>query len=161
MNSLIVVVLFCAALFLVSFMTKRRFGVLGLALSAGALLSLHWSDVLTPFLESQGIKLAAPPLSILVQMSLVLIPPLLLLFSGPTYTKMLPRVVGSLAFMALAVTFLEEILAATLILSGPSTLGFQFLHEHKSELIVVGVIGAIIDVLLTRKSRGHKEGKKG
>jgi hypothetical protein len=160
MSALIVTLLFTAALFFVSFITKRRFGVLGLALSAGALLSLNWAATLTPFLESQGVAVAAPPLSSLVQIGLVLLPPLILLFSGPMYTKMLPRVVGAFAFAALALVYVSDVLATILVLESPGSSVFQFLHDNKSILIVAGIIGAITDVLFTRKPKGHKDGRK-
>lgn len=153
------IVLF-AALFAVSYITKRRFGVLGLALSAGALLSLHWAAMLTPFLEARGVVLAVPPLSSLVQIGLILAPPLILLFSGSTYTKKLPRFIGALAFAGLALVYISDILAGILVLEQAGAALYQFLHDNKSALVVAGVIGAIIDILLTRKQKAHKDGKK-
>lgn len=160
MGSLIAAILLFALLFGSAFITKRRFGVLGLALCAGTLLSFNWSDTLTPFLEKQGIVLITPPLSALVQIGLTLAPPFLLFFSGPTYTKMLGRIVGAFGFALLAVTFLVDILASILVLDPVSSGFFQFLHDHKSVLVVAGIIAAVVDVLLTRKPKGHKDGKK-
>jgi hypothetical protein len=160
MGSLIATILLFAILFSVAFVAKRRFGILGLALCAGALLSLNWANTLTPFLEKQGIVLITPPLSAIVQIGLTLIPAFLLLFSGPTYTKTLGRIVGAAGFALLAMTFLTDMLASILVLDPVSSGLYQFLHDHRSLLIVAGIFGAVIDVLLTRKPRGHKESKK-
>lgn len=153
MSSLLIVVLLFAALFAISFVTKRRFGVLGLALAAGALLSMHWANTLTPFLEQQGVVVSIPPLSALVQIALILAPPLVLMFSGPTYAKTSARIGGGVAFAALALTFLADILRATLVVDSPSAEVLQFMHNNKSVLVVVGLVIALVDVLFTRKSK--------
>jgi hypothetical protein len=160
MGSLIATIILFAILFGTAFVMRRRFGVLGLALCAGALLSLNWAGTLTPFLEKQGVVLITPPLSALVEIGLTLAPPFLLLFSGPTYTKMLGRIVGAAAFALLSVTFLVDILASILVLDPMSSGLFQFLHDNKSVLVVAGIIGALVDVLLTRKPKGHRADKK-
>lgn len=161
MGALIIVAVLFATLFFVSFITKRRFGVLGLALAAGAVLSTHWADTLTPLLEKQGVVLVAPPLGIVVQSVLILAPAFLLLFSGPGYNKPMLRIIGSLAFAALGVVFLANVLASSLILDGPSKAFFTQLHTYQSLIIVVGIIGALVDVLLTRKPKGRGgKGKK-
>jgi hypothetical protein len=161
MGSFIATVILFAALFFVSFITKRRFGMLGLALSAGALLSIHWAGTLTPWLEGQGIRLVTPPLSAMVQIILVLTPATFLLFNGPTHNKMIPRVAGSLAFAVLAMVYMTDILANILVLNGPSASLFQFLHDNKSLFVVGGIVASVTDILMTRKPKPSKEGKKG
>ena len=54
MNVVIVVSIILVALFALAFFTKRRFGVLGLALAAGAMLSELWAAELTPFVQKAG-----------------------------------------------------------------------------------------------------------
>jgi hypothetical protein len=159
MSSLIVVGLLFAVLFLLSFLTKRRFGVLGLALAAGSLLGLNWTDTLTPFIEKQGVTLVAPPLSTVVQSALILGPPLILLAGGPTYSKLFWRIAGSLAFAALAIIFLLDTIGGALQLDGPGLEAYRFLHAYRSIIIVVGLIAAIVDVFFTRKPKG-KDKKK-
>src|SRR5688572_734271 len=95
-----------ASLFFLSFLTKRRFGVLGLALAAGSVVSVNWTSTLTPLLEQQGLQVVSPPLVNVVAASLVLLPPLLLLFSGPTYNGLWLRIIGAAAFALLAFAFL-------------------------------------------------------
>lgn len=153
MTSLLFFVVLLAALFAFSFFTKRRFGVLGLGLAAGELLSLHWSDTVTPFIEQQGIVLVSPPLSSIVQVALLLLPPILMLMSGPSYDKMWQRVVGSLAFMLLAFTFMVGAIGDAVLLDGYGRHVFNFFDNYQSLLIVGGVILAITDVLLTGKHK--------
>ena len=102
---IILLIILVVGLFLLSFLTKRRFGVLGLALCAGMLLSTSWTNVLTPIVAEQGITLLSPPLQSVVAATLILLPPIVLLFSGPTYNKMAGRIVGSIAFTLLALVY--------------------------------------------------------
>ncbi|HSE60754.1 MAG TPA: hypothetical protein VLA88_00500 [Candidatus Saccharimonadales bacterium] len=159
MTSLVVIGLLFGVLFLLSFLTRRRFGVLGLGLAAGSLLALHWTGTLTPFIEKQGFTLVVPPLSIVVQSALILAPPLVLLASGPTYSKMLWRLLGSLAFAALALAFLRSSIGSSLQLDGPGLTIYNHLKEYESLIIVAGLVAAIVDMFLTRKPKG-KDGKK-
>jgi hypothetical protein len=156
MGSLILFALLLGTLFCFSFFAKRRFGVLGLALAAGALLSANWSQTLTPFLEDQGIVLVSPPLEIMVQALLILAPPLLLLFSGQTYTKLWQRVVGSALFALLAFTFLSRPLGSAVFLDGTGMQVYTFFRTYSSILIVIGIVVAIIDVLLTPRTKPAK-----
>src|SRR5438552_208518 len=108
MNALLVLAVLLAALFALAYITKRRFGVLGLALCAGSLLSASWTSTLTPWVESRGVVFVSPPLSAVVSTLLILGPALVLLFSGPTYSGKLQRIAGALAFAALAFVFLLQ-----------------------------------------------------
>lgn len=162
MTSLIVIGVLFGVLFLLSFLTKRKFGVLGLGLAAGSLLALHWTGTLTPFIEKQGITIAVPPLSIVVQSALILAPPMVLLAGGPTYSKMLWRVLGSLAFASLALAFLRASIGASLKLEGPGLTAYNYLKEYESLIIVIGLVAAIVDMFLTRKvakGKGDKHKK--
>jgi hypothetical protein len=161
MTSLIVVGLLFGLLFLLSFLTKRRFGVLGLALAAGALLGAHWTDTLTPFIEQQGVNLVIPPLSTVVYSVLVLAPPLMLLVGGPTYTKMFWRVAGSLGFALLAVTFLLDSIGGALQLDGTGLAVYKVWRHYDSLIIVIGLVASLLDVFFTRKPSRHKDSKKG
>jgi hypothetical protein len=159
MTSLIVVGLLFGLLFLLSFLTKRRFGVLGLALAAGSLLGIHWTGTLTPFIEQQGVTLAVPPLSTVVNSVLILGPPLILLAGGPTYNKMFWRVAGSVGFAALAVTFLLDSIGGALQLDGTGLAVYKVWREYDSLIIVIGLVAALLDVFFTRKPSRHKDKK--
>lgn len=142
-----------AGLFLLSFLTKRRFGVLGLSLAAGAVISTNWTSTLTPLLEQQGVHIVSPPLGSLVAAALVLLPPALLLFSGPTYNGMWPRILGAAAFALLAFAFLLNTFGTSLQLDRTSLALYAFFSNSQSAIIIGGLIGAIVDVLFTRSPK--------
>ncbi len=159
MLSLAILLGLALALFSLAFFTKRRFGVLGLSLAAGALLSTNWTGTLTPFIEQQGVSLVVPPLSTVVAAALILAPPLLLLLGGPTYGALWPRLLGSLAFALLAMAFLRVVLGEALNLDGPGEQAYTLLKNYQSTIIVVGLVGAIVDIMFTRNKHG-KDKKK-
>ena len=157
MISLVLLLGILGLLFLMPFATNRRFGVLGLGLAAGSLLSTNWTGTLTPFIEQQGVILIAPPLAIVVATALTIAPPLALLFSGPTYHGMWQRIVGSLAFAILGFAFLIEPLELALQLDGLGASLIDTTKTYSSIIIVVGIIGALADILLTGRHKAKKE----
>jgi hypothetical protein len=145
-------------LFLMPFAANRRFGVLGLGLAAGSLLSTNWTGTVTPFIEQQGVVLVAPPLAIVVATALVLLPPTVLLLGGPSYAKMWQRIVGSLAFAVLGLAFLVDHLSLMLQLDSFGQVLINTVATYDSLIIVVGIIAALGDMLLTGKhSRKNKK----
>lgn len=157
MNVVIVILILVAILFVAPFFTKRRFGVLGLALTAGATLSALWAADLVPFVEGAGVELVAPPLESVVAAAVILIPPILLLFSGPTYHKTWQKVVGSAAFALLAVAFLLDPLGNALVLQGDSQKVYTFLVENKTWIITGAIIYALYDLLTLKTPKPAKE----
>lgn len=138
------------SLFLIAFFTKRQFGVLGLGLAAGSLISAHFSGTLTPFIAQQGVMVTVPPLETIVATSLILLPALLLLISGPSYENIWLRVIGSLAFTVLALAFVLAPLGDSLRFDTQSQAIFNTIVSWQSTIIVCGLGAAIIDMLLTR-----------
>lgn len=157
MSALIIIVAMLGVLFALSYLTKRRFGVLGLALCAGSLLSASWTATLTPWVESQGIDFVSPPLSAIVSTLLVLGPSMLLLFSGPTYAGHLQRVAGSAAFAALAFVFLLQPIAVAFAFDDMGLRIYNTVHANSSVIIVAGILLALGDILLTRHPHRSKK----
>lgn len=143
-------------LFVMSFAARRRFGVLGLGLAAGALLSANWSGTLTPIIQQQGVSLIAPPLQVIVAVILTLLPATTLLFSGPSYNKMWQRVAGSIGFALLGYAVLAPELGSILYIDQPGLSFYSFLSHYVNMLIVVGVIAAVADMFLTSTPRSKK-----
>ena len=158
MRALFVFIVLLAGLFALAYFTKRRFGILGLALCAGALLSTGWTSSLTPWLEQQGIVVVTPPLSSLVATTLILGPALLLLFGGPIYSKIIPRIVGALLFAVVAFSFLLGPLGNALIFDPISAQIYATAVHFQNLIMVGGITAALADVLLTRSPRfgGHR-----
>lgn len=154
MRAMIVFIVLLGTLFALAFFTKRRFGVLGLALCAGALLSGSWTASLTPFIEQQGVTLLAPPLSAVVAIILTLLPAALLLFSGPAYTKLPSRLVGAGMFALLAFVFLLSPLGTALVFDSTSLQIYNTLVAWSNPIVVAGIAAAITDLLFTRAPKG-------
>lgn len=157
MNALVMLAILMAALFALSYLTKRRFGVLGLALCAGALLSTSWAATLTPWVESQGIVFVSPPLAAVVSTLLILGPSLLLLFSGPTYSSQIQRIIGSIAFAILALVFLLQPIATAFVFDEMGLQLYNMVHGSGNLIIVAGILLALGDILLTRHPRHGKK----
>ena len=158
MSIVLILILIISILFAVTYITRRRFGVLGLALCAGYLLSSMWTADVTPWVEGAGFELLAPPLSSVVAATLVLLPPvLLLLFGGPTYNGPLLRLVGAAAFALLATSFLLGPLGSSLALDDTGMKIYQLLVDNKS-FIITGTIGyALYDIITMRASRKDRK----
>jgi hypothetical protein len=160
MNVAIVFIVVIVVLFALAFITKRKFGVLGLALAAGSMLSELWAAQLTPVVRDAGIIVQSPPLLTLVSVVLVLLPALLLLFSGPSYHEMPMRVIGAFLFAALAFALLIEPLGSALVLQGQGRTVYEFFDTNRVYIVTAGLIIAIVDLLGTHTSRGFRKPAK-
>lgn len=147
------VILICVAiavvLFVSAFIHKRRFGLLGLALAAGSLLSSIWGyDV---GLIASGLGIASTPMTTAIILSLlILLPSGLLLFHGYTYNTIVSRAIGASLFTLLALAFLVEPLGHILILQGAGATAYQWLVDNKSMIIGAGLTIAVLDLFLTK-----------
>ncbi|RYF28886.1 MAG: hypothetical protein EOO17_03545 [Chloroflexi bacterium] len=153
MNVIVIVAIILAVLFALAFFTKRRFGVLGLALTAGSVLSQLWTDTATPLVEQLGLQVVAPPLSVIVATAIIIMPAVLLLFSGPKYTKMPQRIIGALAFALLAFAFMTDSLGSAMALEGDSKTYFDAIVSNASYIITAGIVFALFDVLSIKKPK--------
>ncbi len=159
MNVALMSIIVLGALFALAFLTKRRFGVLGLALAAGAMLSSLWAETLTPVIREAGVMVDVPPLATLVAVTLVLLPSVVLLFSGPSYSSILMRVVGAFSYAALALALLIEPMGSALILEGRSVDVYQTLLDYRVYIVTAGLIFALFDILSTRTPKHRRSGK--
>lgn len=154
MSFVIVFAIFTALLFALPFLTKRRLGVLGLALAAGAMLSQLWVGDVTPIVASTGVILVKPPLESVVAAAIILLPALLLLFGGPTYSSLTRRVIGSAAFALLAVTLLLQSLGSALVIDGIGRTVYDFIAAQQSVIITICLVLSLADLLLGKKGGG-------
>jgi hypothetical protein len=146
----IIFILLIIALFGIAFMTKRRFGVLGLALAAGSMLATLWVGDLTPLIAQAGFILVRPPLESVVAALLTLLPAILLLTSGPSYHSARQRVVGALLFATLATVLMLDALGSALVIEGVGKLVFDFLVTNRVVIITVCLTVAIFDLLAAK-----------
>lgn len=156
MNVIIIVAITLATLFALMFFTKRRFGVLGLALAGGYVLSQMWAEAATPLVEQAGLQIVAPPLNVIVATGIILLPAVLLLFSGPKYSKVPQRVIGSLAFALLAFAFMTDSLGSAMVLEGEGKVYFDTIVDNSGYIITAGLVFALFDILSIRKPKPEK-----
>lgn len=149
------------ALFAAAFFSKRRFGLLGLALTAGATLSSIWSYDAGLIISSTGLVPVGPLTNAVALSTVVLLPAILLLFHGYSYKGIFSRIIGSLLFTILAVAFLLEPIGFALSLQGASAVVYNQALEYKSIIISVGVVLAIVDLFFTKPAHiAEKNNKK-
>jgi hypothetical protein len=138
-----------AILFASSFITKRRFGLLGLALAAGSLLSGIWGY--DAGLIASGVGVPSGPVTSAVILSLIiLLPAGVLLFHGYTYKTLFGRVVGASLFTVLAFAFLIEPLGHILMVQGAGANIYNWLVNNRTFVIGLGLIVAVMDLFLTK-----------
>lgn len=160
MTVLIVIGVLALLLFLGSFISKRRFGLLGLALTASATLSSLWSYEAGLVISSTGLVPAGPITNAVALSLIVLLPAVLLLFHGYTYKSFVGRTFGSLLFTLLALAFLLEPLQFVLPLEGQSAEIYQLLNENKGIVISLGVIIAIVDLFFTKPAKIERDKRR-
>ena len=148
-------------LFTLAFVSKRRFGLLGLALTAGATLSTMWSYDAGLVISSTGLVPDGPMTNAAALSLVVLLPAIVLLFHGYKYKDVFSRIIGSLFFTVLALAFLVEPIGFALPLEGTSAYLYNQALSYKDIVISVGVILAVVDLFFTKPAhKAEKEGKK-
>ena len=148
-------------LFSLAFISKRRFGLLGLALTAGATLSAMWSYDAGLVISSTGLVPDGPMTNAVALSLVVLLPAIVLLFHGYKYKDVFSRIIGSLFFTVLALAFLVEPIGFALPLEGTSAFLYNQALNYKDIVISVGVILAVVDLFFTKPAhKAEKEGKK-
>jgi hypothetical protein len=158
MSFLMIFIVIIVLLFVLAFITKRRFGVLGLALAAGAMLSELWVGNLTPIIANAGLVLVQPPLESVVSAGLILLPAILLLFSGPVYKGKPQRIAGAAAFAVLATALLLPPLGSALVIDDTARPVYEFFVQYRPVIITVALVYALGDLLITKtpKHRGRE-----
>ena len=148
-------------LFIGAFLSKRRFGLHGLALTAGATLSTIWSDSAGLIISMTGLVPVGPLTNALALSIVVLLPAIVLLFHGYKYKSVFSRVIGSLLFTILAVAFLLEPIGFALPLEGTSAYLYHQAINYKDLVISAGVILAVVDLFFTKPApKTDKDSKK-
>ena len=157
---LVVIGVLALLLFSGAFISKRRFGLLGLALTAGATLSTLWSYEAGLVLSSTGLVPAGPITNAVALSLVVLLPAIILLFHGYTYKGWIGRTIGSVLFTLLALAFLLDPLQFVLPLEGQSAQLYQLLNDNKGIVISVGVILAIVDLFFTKPAKNERDKRR-
>ena len=149
MEIIIIYLIIAIALFLAAFITKRRFGLLGLALAAGSLLSGIWVYDAGLVVGVLGVP-TGPFTEAAVSVVIVLLPASILLFHGNTYKTLVGRIIGASLFTLLATAFLVEPVSHILMPQGLGADVYRWLVDNSTTIIGAGLIAAIVDLFLTK-----------
>lgn len=152
----IILAIVVGALFATAYFTRRRFGVLGLALCAGFLLSMMWTDDVTPLVKQAGIVLLTPPLSSVVAATLILLPAVFLLFSGPTNRHKWHRIFGAAAFALMATSFLLTPLGNGMNLDDNTQQIYTTLINNRNLIITAGIAYSLFDLITYKPPKEKK-----
>lgn len=160
--TLVIILLILLGFVALAYITKRRFGVLGLGLAAGVLLAQHAGRAVAEFFVLNSVPVAPFTPIVLATVILTVLPALLLLIGGPTYSSKLPKIIGSIGFGLLA----------TLLILGPLTVALptedatvkqllDIIAEWQSAIIAGAIALAVIDTILqhSKKPAPEKAGK--
>ncbi len=149
MEVILICIVIAILLFVAAFMAKRRFGLLGLALAAGSILSGIWGYDAGLVASSLGIPSGTLTSAVILSL-IVLLPAGVLLFHGYTYKTLVGRVIGASLFTLLALAFLIEPLGHVLVLQGFGANVYSWLVSNRTAIIGVGLIIAVVDLFLTK-----------
>lgn len=138
-----------AVLFCVVFVSKRRFGLLGLALAAGSILSSIWGVNEGAIMSALGLH-ATSFVLVIVRGAVVLLPAVVAMFYVSSYKKMFSRLVGAMLFTVLALAFLIEPLGNLFVISGQAADIYKILSASQSTVIGLGLAAAVVDLGLAR-----------
>lgn len=159
--ALVIILGIAVGLFVLAFLTKRRFGVLGLGLAAGVVLAQLWAVTLSAVLQAQNVPVAPLSYSTIGQLVIILIPSLLLMLGGPRYQGKKGALVGSLLFAVFATLFFIAPVTRDFAVAGDTSPVFDFIATWQNVLIALGIVLAIVDMLLAHgpKFPGRKKEK--
>ncbi len=157
MSYTIVVVLIAVVLFACAYISRRRFGVLVLALIAGEVLSRLWTDQVTPYIASLGFVLVKPPLTSVVAFGLILAPAIILLFSGPSTKRHHERLIGAAIFMIMVIVLAFDYISDALVIDTYGETIKSYISSYRPMILTVGIIVSVLDILAIHTRRTHTD----
>lgn len=159
MSFLIVIGGLALVAFVLAYVRSGRFGPAALSLMAGYTLALFWADTIAVTYEGLGEGLGISPWRDAVYASFITLPALAVLLVSPKRKSIVPRIVGALAFAALAVVLLMPIFSSALF-SGPSGNSLYATIDQNRELVMtVVLVLALIDVIFASTPKLPKRQK--
>lgn len=147
--TLIVLIALMAALFSLAFLTKRRYGVLGLGLAGGLVLSQEISKDFGAFLQALDVPVEPLPFVTAASLFLILAPALILMFSGPKYTDQRYVIAGSAMFAVFGTVLMLAPLVTNLPFADRAAIQplISQIALNSPIIISVAVIIAVFDMM--------------
>lgn len=159
MTLVAIAVVFCS-LFVLAFMTKRRYGVLAMALAAGVDLAQNASGYVGDFLLANDVQFQPLGARIAAIILVTIAPAVIMLISGPTYRSKRAALVSSLAFAVLGTLLLIGPLTATWPATDSKTRDLiATIIAQRNTLVMIGLLAAIIDTFTIHNVSPRKHAK--
>ena len=132
--------------FLLSYFSKRRFGLVVLGLVAGSVLSRAATTQATEFLQANNIVISSPPMGLVVSIGLLILPAAIFLMIGPHYHDLYKKILGSLVIAIVATV----LIVAALQQDAPRLLEADVyvaqVMKYQSAIIIGAILSAVFDV---------------
>jgi hypothetical protein len=156
---LILVAAIAIGLFAAAFITKRRFGVLILALTAGIVLSNQLAPFTGEILTALDLNLPNIDGNDLAKGLLILTPTAVLLISGPKYGSRLLAGISALVFAIFATLLFVQPMLTSLSMSASVKNVLETALQNMVLITPIMIIIALLDVVGTKFARPHKKSK--
>ena len=132
-----------------AFVLNRRFGVLALALAAGALLAELWAEGLAGVIGGLGISsVAGLPNGVVATIILTVGPLVLLLITGPKGHGKLLRLISAVLVGVLAAAVLVRPLGKFMTLDAEAMKTYKLLSDWWYYAATVGLVAGLLDMSL-------------
>lgn len=151
----LILVLVCV-LAVAAFLSRRRFGILAMAMAAGYVISIYQASYVAEVLSGYNVSFGAMSPTTAVTMAMIILPSILMFFGGPTYVNKRNRIVGSIAYGLTALFFCLGSLEHSLILIGQEKLVYNFILEYREQALVLLMVMAMIDSFFIHTIRRNK-----
>lgn len=152
--TLVIMLVIAVSLFALAFFTRRRFGLLGLGLAAGLVLSEQVSGQVAEFLKLWDFPVAPLSHKSAAIVLLILAPALILLLAGPKYADKRAAIISGAAFGVVGTVLLLAPLSMSLPLTDAAILPMlSQIALYTPTIVAAGVVAAVFDLM-------HAHGKK-
>ncbi len=161
--TLAVIIGILVILFALAFFTRRRFGVLGLALAAGTVLSQYATNDLANVFHHYNLSVGQIDHKIIASIFLIVSPALLLLAGGPTYHDKKSAIIGATAFSLLGMFFVLGPLSSILPTDNAAMRDVLVTMSNVQNYVIIGaLVFALIDTFMIHGAAGrrHRKDKK-
>lgn len=136
------------------FVLNRRFGVLALALAAGALLAELWAEWLAGVIGGLGVSsVAGLPNGVIATIILTVGPLVLLLITGPKGPGKLLRLVSAVLVGVLAAAVLVRPLGKFMTLDAEAMKTYKLLSDWWYYVTTVGLVVGLVDMSVPLKAK--------
>lgn len=147
--STVILIIFIIAIFISFYLSKCRFGIFGLSLAAGFILSEVWNYEAGLIVSALSIKID-PIVNSIITIVICLLPAYLLIFNGRKNKTKIGRLMSSFVFTILVLGLLIEPLETIFVFQGLAYDIYDKIFAVKDLIIGVGLIIAVLDLFFTK-----------